>query len=198
MPRSKSVFSITSSKLLDTICSEDKFTSKTSLEQIEFLNKFRSRRGLYRWGATSILDNLIDDQPGRTITFNHINWKGPCNPITCRFVGAGDVIYSIRYPINSTSTFPYVDADNLKGRIHDFVPNGDVYIERDIKAFLRHGVTSQWGSNSDHDKFFRYLFKQYENAWLTLKRNKVVELKATLDTDSVNEFIDTISIKSSF
>lgn len=190
MPRSKSVFSITSSKLLDTICSEDKFTSKTTLEQIEFLNKFRSRRGLYRWGATSILDNIIEDQPERTITFNHIKWQGlPCKPITCRYVGGGDVSYSIRYPVTSATTSPYVDADNLKGIIHDFAPNGDIYIERDIKAFLRHGVKSSWGSNAEHDKLFRYLFKQYENAWLDLKRRKVAEIKSTLDTDSVNEFI---------
>jgi hypothetical protein len=186
MPRSKSVFTIDSSRLLDSILSEEKFTSKTNLEQIEYLNKYRSRRGLYRWGRNSIMDSVVDDQPGKTVTFNHIRWKGqPCNPITFRYVGAGDIEYSIRYPVQ------HADADpaNVSGPIFDFMPDGDAYIERGVKAFLRHGVRSQWGSNDEHDKLFRYLFKQYENAWLDLKRRKVAEIKATLDTDSVNDFI---------
>lgn len=186
MPRSKSVFTINSSRLLDSILSEEKFTSKTTLEQIEYLNKYRSRRGLYRWGRNSIMDNVIDDQPGKTVTFNPIRWKGqPCNPITFRYVG-GDIQYSIRYPVQSR---PGLDPDSINGVIYDFIPNGDAYIERGVKAFIRHNVRSQWGSNDEHDKLFRYLFKQYENAWLDLKRRKVAELKATLDTDSVNDFI---------
>lgn len=190
MPRSKSVYSINSSDLLNFICSEDKFTSKTALEQIEYLNKYRSRRGLYRWGSTSILDNIINDQPGKTVTFNPIRWQGqPCNPITCRYVGSGDIAYTIRYSVLSFTAGNRLDPDNFNGPIFDFVPNGDAYIERDIKAFLRHGVKTSWGSNAEHDKLLRYLFKQYENAWLDLKRRKVAEIKATLDTDSVNDFI---------
>lgn len=186
MPRSNSVFTISSSRLLDSICSEEKFTSKTGLEQIEYLNKYRSRRGLYRWGRSSIMEAVIDDQPGKTVTFNHIRWKGqPCNPITFRYVG-GDIEYSIRYPVQSRHG---LDPDSINGVIYDFIPNGDAYIERGIKRFLRHGVHSQWGSNDEHDKLFRYLFKQYENAWLDLKRRKVAEIKATLDSDSVNEFV---------
>lgn len=190
MPRSKSVFTIDSSDLLNIICSEEKFTSKTTLEQIEYLNKYRSRRGLYRWGSTSILDSVINDQPGRSITFKPIRWQGqPCAPITCRYVGSGDIAFTIRYPVLSFTAGNRLDPDNFSGTIFDFFPNGDTYIERDFKKFLRHGVTTQWGSNSEHDKLFRYLFKQYENAWLDLKRRKVAELKATLDTDSVNDFI---------
>ena len=186
MPRSKSVFTINSSRLLDNILSEDKFTSKTALEQIEYLNKFRSRRGLYRWGRNSIMDSVVDDQPGKTVTFNSIRWKGqPCNPITFRYVG-GEIEYIIRYPVQHLSV---LDPANFSGPIFDFMPDGDAYIERGVKRFLRHGVHSQWGSNDEHDKLYRYLFKQYENAWLDLKRRKVAELKASLDSDSVNEFV---------
>ena len=184
---SKTVFKINQSNLLDRLTSEPSFKSKTILEQIEFLNRYRARNGLRRWGRDSILDTIIDDQSGRSITFNPGRWTGlPCNPITCRYVGVSDINYTIRYPVKNC---PGLDADNFNGRTLDFIPDGDAYIERDIKAFLRHNSKTSWAHNSDHDKLFKYLLNQYLNAWLDLKHRKVLELKTTIDTDSVNEFI---------
>lgn len=180
----KSIFKIDNSNLLERICSEEKFTSKTTLEQIEYLNKFRSRRGLYRWGGNSIMDNLIDDQPGRTLTFENIKWANhTISSVTFRYVNS-NVGHVIRYPINSsTNSFNHDDP------VIAFAPNGMAYAERSVRNFLRYNVTNTWGSNTDHDKLYRYLYKQYENAWLDLKRRRVAELKATLDSDSVNEFV---------
>jgi hypothetical protein len=180
----KSIFKIDNSNLLERICSEEKFTSKTTLEQIEYLNKFRSRRGLYRWGGNSIMDNLIDDQAGRTLTFENIKWGNhTINSVTFRYVNS-NVGHVIRYPINSsTNSFNHDDP------VMAFAPNGMAYAERPVRNFLRYNVTNTWGSNTDHDKLYRYLYKQYENAWLDLKRRRVAELKATLDSDSVNEFV---------
>jgi len=180
----KSIFKIDNSNLLERICSEEKFTSKTTLEQIEYLNKFRSRRGLYRWGGNSIMDNLIDDQAGRTLTFENIKWGNhTINSVTFRYVNS-NVGHVIRYPINSsTNSFNHDDP------VIAFAPNGMAYAERSVRNFLRYNVTNTWGSNTDHDKLYRYLYKQYENAWLDLKRRRVAELKATLDSDSVNEFV---------
>lgn len=180
----KSVFKIDHSNLLDKICSEVKFTEKTTLEQIEYLNKFRSRRGLYRWGGNSIMDNIIDDQPGRTINFVNIKWGNhTVSSITFRYVNS-EVGHVIRYPINAS-----MNSLDHNGPVMAFVPNGNAYAERPVRNFLRYNVAQQWGSNADHDKIFRYLYKQYENAWLDLKRRKVAELKASLDSDSVNEFV---------
>lgn len=180
----KSIFKIDNSNLLERICSEEKFTSKTTLEQIEYLNKFRSRRGLYRWGGNSIMDHLIDDQPGRTLTFENIKWANhTISSVTFRYVNS-NIGHVIRYPVNSsTNSFNHDDP------VIAFAPNGMAYAERPVRNFLRYNVTNTWGSNTDHDKFFRYLYKQYENAWLDLKRRRVAELKATLDSDSVNEFV---------
>ena len=180
----KSIFKIDNSNLLERICSEETFTSKTTLEQIEYLNKFRSRRGLYRWGGNSIMDHLIDDQAGQTLTFENIKWGNhTINSVTFRYVNS-NVGHIIRYPINSsTNSFNHDDP------VIAFAPNGMAYAERPVRNFLRYNVTNTWGSNTDHDKFFRYLYKQYENAWLDLKRRRVAELKATLDSDSVNEFV---------
>ena len=180
----KSIFKIDNSNLLERICSEEKFTSKTTLEQIEYLNKFRSRRGLYRWGGNSIMDHLIDDQAGRTLTFENIKWGNhTINSVTFRYVNS-NVGHVIRYPINSsTKSFNHDDP------VIAFAPNGMAYAERPVRNFLRYNVTNTWGSNTEHDKLYRYLYKQYENAWLDLKRRRVAELKATLDSDSVNEFV---------
>lgn len=181
---SKSVFKIDHSNLLDKICSEVKFTEKTILEQIEYLNKFRSRRGLYRWGGNSIMDNIIDDQPGRTLNFVNIKWGNhTVSSITFRYVNS-EVGHVIRYPINAS-----MNSLDHNGPVMAFVPNGNAYAERPVRNFLRYNVAYDWGSNADHDKIFRYLYKQYENAWLDLKRRKVAELKASLDSDSVNEFV---------
>lgn len=181
---SKSVFKIDHSNLLDKICSEVKFTEKTTLEQIEYLNKFRSRRGLYRWGGNSIMDNVIDDQPGRTINFVNIKWGNyTVSSITFRYVNS-EVGHVIRYPINAS-----MNSLDHNSPVMAFVPNGNAYAERPVRNFLRYNVANAWGSNADHDKIFRYLYKQYENAWLDLKRRKVAELKASLDSDSVNEFV---------
>ena len=181
---SKSVFKIDHSNLLDKICSEVKFTEKTTLEQIEYLNKFRSRRGLYRWGGNSIMDNIIDDQPGRTINFVNIKWGNhTVSSITFRYVNS-EVGHVIRYPINAS-----MNSLDHNSPVMAFVPNGNAYAERPVRNFLRYNVANAWGSNADHDKIFRYLYKQYENAWLDLKRRKVAELKASLDSDSVNEFV---------
>jgi hypothetical protein len=180
----KSVFKIDHSNLLDKICSEVKFTEKTTLEQIEYLNKFRSRRGLYRWGGNSIMDNIIDDQPGRTINFVNIKWGNhTVSSITFRYVNS-EVGHVIRYPINAS-----MNSLDHNGPVMAFVPNGNAYAERPVRNFLRYNVANAWGSNADHDKIFRYLYKQYEDAWLDLKRRKVAELKASLDSDSVNEFV---------
>lgn len=180
----KSVFKIDHSNLLDKICSEEKFTEKTILEQIEYLNKFRSRRGLYRWGGNSIMDNLIDDQPGRTLTFENIKWANQTvSSISFRYVNS-DIGHVIRYPINYET-----NSLNHNDPIPAFIANGRAYAERPVRNFLRYNVSNTWGSNADHDKLFRYLYKQYENAWLDLKRRKVAELKATIDSDSVNEFV---------
>lgn len=187
----KSVFKIDHSNLLDKICSEVKFTEKTILDQIEYLNKFRlhSRRGLYRWGGNSIMDNIIDDQPGRTINFVNIKWDNhtvavyTVSSITFRYVNS-EVGYVIRYPINASR-----NSLDHNGPVMAFVPNGNAYAERPVRNFLRYNVANAWDSNADHDKIFRYLYKQYENAWLDLKRRKVAELKASLDSDSVNEFV---------
>jgi len=180
----KSVFKIDHSNLLDKICSEVKFTEKTTLEQIEYLNKFRSRRGLYRWGGNSIMDNIIDDQPGRTLNFVNIKWGNhTVSSITFRYVNS-EVGHVIRYPINAS-----MNSLDHNGPVMAFVPNGNAYAERPVRNFLRYNVANAWGSNADHDKIFRYLYKQYENAWLDLKRRKVAELKASLDSDSVNEFV---------
>ena len=180
----KSIFKIDNSNLLERICSEEKFTSKTTLEQIEYLNKFRSRRGLYRWGGNSIMDHLIDDQPGRTLTFENIKWANhTISSVTFRYVNS-NIGHVIRYPVNSS-----INSFNHDDPVMAFAPNGIAYAERPVRNFLRYNVTNTWGSNTDHDKFFRYLYKQYENAWLDLKRRRVAELKATLDSDSVNEFV---------
>lgn len=180
----KSVFKIDHSNLLDKICSEVKFTEKTTLEQIEYLNKFRSRRGLYRWGGNSIMDNIIDDQPGRTLNFVNIKWGNhTVSSITFRYVNS-EVGHVIRYPINAS-----MNSLDHNSPVMAFVPNGNAYAERPVRNFLRYNVAQQWGSNAEHDKIFRYLYKQYENAWLDLKRRKVAELKASLDSDSVNEFV---------
>ena len=181
---SKSVFKIDHSNLLDKICSEVKFTEKTTLEQIEYLNKFRSRRGLYRWGGNSIMDNIIDDQPGRTLNFVNIKWGNhTVSSVTFRYVNS-EVGHVIRYPINAS-----MNSLDHNSPVMAFVPNGNAYAERPVRNFLRYNVANAWGSNADHDKIFRYLYKQYENAWLDLKRRKVAELKASLDSDSVNEFV---------
>lgn len=181
----KSVFKIDHSNLLDKICSEVKFTEKTTLEQIEYLNKFRFRRGMYRWGGNSIMDNIIDDQPGRTINFVNIKWGNhTVSSITFRYVNS-EVGHVIRYPINASMN----SLDHNGPVMVAFVPNGNAYAERPVRNFLRYNVANAWSSNPDHDKIFRYLYKQYENAWLDLKRRKVAELKASLDSDSVNEFV---------
>lgn len=179
---------ITTSELLDQICSSAKFTAMTTLDQIDHLNRYRCRRSFYRYGSYSVLDNIIEDQPNRTLTFDRISWGGkPCKPISFRF-HSNDVGYLIRYPVNAHG----YSAEVLNGYNQSIIPwdpQGEQTAERAVREFVRYGVKSQWGSNEEYNKLFKLLRKQYEDAWLDLKRRKVSELKATLDGDSVSEFI---------
>lgn len=179
---------ITSSKLLDQLCSSTKFTSKTTLDQIDFLNRYRSRRSFYRYGAYSIMDNIVEDQPNLTLTFDKLTWGGKlCNPISFRF-HSNDVGFLIRYPVKDQG-YTAADLNDISLSVIPWDPHGEQTAERPVREFMRYGVRSQWGSNEEYNKLFMQMRGQYENAWLDLKRRKVAELKASLDSDSVNEFV---------
>lgn len=179
---------INSSNLLNQICNDINFTQKTTLAQIEYLNKYRARRRLYRYGSYSVIDNILEDQPTLTLTFDKIGWGGKiCKPISFRF-HSPDVGFLIRYPVNGLN-YANATLDDISSAVIPWEPQGEHTAERSVREFIRYGVKNQWGTNEEYSKLLKLLRKQYENAWLDLKRRKVAELKATLDGDSINEFI---------
>lgn len=189
---------ITTSELLNQVWSSPKFTAMTTLDKIDYLNRYRRHRNFYRYGLSSYqdMDNIITavigDQPNRTLTFEHRIYLGGklCKPISFRF-HSNDVGYLIRYPVNAHG-YSAKDLNDYNQSIIPLDPQGEQTAERVVREFIRSGVTSSkgyWALNEEYNNLFKLLRKQYEDAWLDLKRRQVSELKATLDRDSVSEFI---------
>lgn len=182
----KSSFTIDSSVILDNLFKEAKFANMSTLQKIEYLNKLRVKRRLYGYGQ-NMMDYMINDQPGRHITFNNFkdNAGIPSRPISLYWsFDYND--YLIEYPVLAAP------AELLNDPNKPVVPyegQGQHIAIRRVHDFLRYGVGTSWGTNEAYARLFKRLRYQYESAWLNLKRRKVAELKATLDGDSVSEFI---------
>lgn len=174
-------FSITSSVYLDRIMTENSFTSKTVLEQIDYLNRLRFRNSGRRYSYGVMVDQYISDQSNMSLEFNNLIFLGQKvnSPIDIWY-DVNKNLHFIRYPASTKK-----DSNSVFG----FDPNGKLCIECNIKDFLRYDCKNTWMVNELHKKLLMLLRGLYENAWLKLKREKVRELKSKLDSSSVEEFL---------
>lgn len=189
MPRTKKntlPLVINRSKSLDDHMNHQRFTEKTTLGKIEYLNKLRAKNRYYGYGQT-IMDKLIEDQYDTSITFNHVvDHQGvPGRPLHF-FWDANHRAYMIKYPVNAPESESLIDPNKP---VVAYAPNGDNYAIRRIADWLRFEVKNSWGNNEYHSGIVKRLKFQYERAWLDLKRRKVAELKATLDGESVTDYV---------
>ena len=189
MPRKKKnnlPLSIDMSKNLDEHMKATRFTEKTTLGKIEYLNKLRAKNRYYGYGGT-LMDNVIADQYQAGITFNHVvDQRGvPGRPL--HFFWDGNYqAYMIRYPVNAPDSDFLTDPEKP---VVPYVPDGSNYAVRRISDWLRYDVKNSWGTNDQYQGVLKRLKHQYERAWLDLKRRKVSELKATLDGESVSDYV---------
>ncbi len=189
MPRKKKnnlPLSIDMSKNLDEHMKATRFTEKTTLGKIEYLNKLRAKNRYYGYGG-SLMDNIIDDQYRAGITFNHVvDSQGiPGRPLHF-FWDGNHQAYMIRYPVNAPESEFLTNPDKP---VVPYAPNGSSYAVRKIADWTRYDVKNSWGSNEQYYGVLKRLKHQYERAWLDLKRRKVAELKATLDGESVSDYV---------
>lgn len=177
---------INSSNLLNDICSRDSFKEKTTLDQIEFLNRYRARTKFWLYSNT-LLDAIVRDQPNQSLTYDNVVFNGQQHKtIYFRFEISKLVI---RYPVDMSLINKESYLNDLGGTIIPLQPRGNAYAERYAESFLRWDTKNSWSLNEQHSKFFKLLRNIYLDAWLELKRQKVQELKGSLNSESVNEFI---------
>jgi len=176
---------IDSSKYLEDLFNSQIFTEKTTLDKIDYLNKLRYSRYYY---GTTMIDKIVDDQYRRSITFNHIvdTCGVPCSPLYF-FWDANYQTTMIRYPVDAL-TLSYRLDDTDKSAL-TYSPNSQTYATRKVSDWLRYGTTDSWSNNGAYVAILNRLKSQYDRAWLNLKRRKVAELKATLDGESVGDYV---------
>jgi hypothetical protein len=170
-------FQITQSIFLDNVLDKLTTQEKTTLEKIDYLNKLRLNRRFYGWGR-NLVDNMVNDQPSRSLTFEGFIHRGQISSPVKLYWDNDYQSVMIDYPTISTNSSP-----------PPYVPNGSIRFQTTFGTFITFGQVNKWSLNSEYESLIKQFRKAYAEAWLNLKRKKVNELKNSLDSDSINEFI---------
>lgn len=178
---------LTESIYLNELMASERYLNSSLLDKIDFLNRARASKKFWTY-RNDWVSKIIDDQPSKRIEYHGLTWRGKDSPSIVLFKNLSTGENCIQY----TTDADLPENDNIDGPILTFEPGGKNIINRSIARFAEHGsVSTRYGyalNQSDHTKFLRYIKSIYEWDWLSLKRQKVAELKKQIDKSSVEEY----------